>query len=129
MDPETGSHPRWLTSGQDTWSARCTETRTPGAAGGPGKPTGSNPGRAPRSDPTGAFYRSELRFLAWRINEHLTRWAMHKFKRFRGKYAKAMAWLQKVYQYQPGLFAHWQLHRVHLTLMIHAGGGLAWDGG
>jgi hypothetical protein len=25
---------------------------TPGAAGGPGKPTGSNPGRAPRSDPT-----------------------------------------------------------------------------
>jgi hypothetical protein len=25
---------------------------TPGSAGGPGKPTGSNPGRAPRSDPT-----------------------------------------------------------------------------
>jgi hypothetical protein len=23
--------------------------------------------------------------------------------------AKAMAWLQKVYQYKPGLFAHWQL--------------------
>ena len=34
----------------------------------------------------GAFYRSELRLLAWRINEHLARWAMHKFKRFRGKY-------------------------------------------
>ena len=30
----------------------------------------------------GAFYRSELRFLAWRINEHLARWAMHKFKQF-----------------------------------------------
>jgi hypothetical protein len=58
---------------------------------------------------TGAFYRSELRFLAWRINEHLARWAMHKFKRFRGKYAKAMAWLQKIYQRQPRLFAHWQL--------------------
>jgi RNA-directed DNA polymerase len=57
----------------------------------------------------GAFYRSELRFLAWRINEHLARWAMHKFKRFRGKYAKAMAWLQKIYQHQPRLFAHWQL--------------------
>jgi len=38
-----------------------------------------------------------LRFLAWRINEHLARWAMHKFKRFRGRSAKAMAWLQKVY--------------------------------
>jgi transposase len=41
-----------MTSGQDTWSARCGVIRTPGAAGGPGKPTGSNPGRAPRSDPT-----------------------------------------------------------------------------
>ena len=57
----------------------------------------------------GAFYRSELRFLAWRVNEHLARWAMHKFKRFRGRYAKAMAWLQKIYQNQPRLFAHWQL--------------------
>ena len=57
----------------------------------------------------GAFYRSELRFLAWRINEHLARWAMHKFKRFRGKYARAMDWLQKAYQYKPDLFAHWQL--------------------
>jgi hypothetical protein len=28
------------------------ETCTAGAAGGPGKPTRSNPGRAPRSDPT-----------------------------------------------------------------------------
>jgi hypothetical protein len=26
-----------------------------------------------------------------------------------GNYAKAMAWLQKVYQHQPRLFAHWQL--------------------
>ena len=34
---------------------------------------------------------------------------MHKFKRFRGKYAKAMAWLQKVYECQPGRFAHWKL--------------------
>ena len=53
MDPQTGSRRhRQLTSGQDTWSARCGVIRTPGAAGGPGKPTGSNPGRAPRSDPT-----------------------------------------------------------------------------
>jgi RNA-directed DNA polymerase len=57
----------------------------------------------------GAFYRSELSFLAWRINEHLIRWAMHKFKRFRGKHARAADWLQKVYQCQPDLFAHWRL--------------------
>ncbi len=57
----------------------------------------------------GAFYRSELRFLAWRINEHLIRWAMHKFKRFRGKFARAREWLQQVYLHKPKLFAHWEL--------------------
>ena len=56
MDPETGS--QQLTSGQDTWSARCAETCTSGAAGGPGKPTVSNHGRAPRSDPTAAVGQS-----------------------------------------------------------------------
>ena len=34
---------------------------------------------------------------------------MQKFKRFRGRYARAADWLQKVYQYQPDLFADWQL--------------------
>jgi len=48
---------------------------------------------------------SQLTAVGW----HVTRWAMHKFTRFQGKYAKAMAWLQKIYQYKPGLFAHWQL--------------------
>ena len=33
MDPETGSRHKRLTSGQDTWSARCGESRTPGAGG------------------------------------------------------------------------------------------------
>jgi RNA-directed DNA polymerase len=63
----------------------------------------------------GAFYRSELCFLAWRINEHLVRWAMHKFKRFRGKYARAMDWLQEVYQYRPRLlFRTLAARRIHL---------------
>ncbi len=34
------------------WSARCSGTGTAGAEGGPGKRTGSNPGTAPRTDPT-----------------------------------------------------------------------------
>ena len=72
-----------MTGGQDTWSARCVETRTAGAAGGPGKPTGSNPGRAPWSDPTGAFYRSALYPLLRRINTYLMRWSMKKYKRLR----------------------------------------------
>lgn len=57
----------------------------------------------------GAFYRSELSFLAKRIDEHLVRWATHKFKRLRGKPVRAWAWLSAVRQREPTLFAHWHL--------------------
>jgi len=57
----------------------------------------------------GAFYRSELYSLARHIDQHLLRWAMQKFKRLRGKPAKARAWLEAVRQHQPRLFAHWHL--------------------
>ena len=57
----------------------------------------------------GAFYRSELVTLAERIDEHLVRWAMHKFKRLRGKPRRAWVWLKQVRQRAPRLFAHWQL--------------------
>ena len=57
----------------------------------------------------GAFYRSELYSLARRIDAHLLRWAMQKFKRLRGKPAKASAWLDAVRQHRPRLFAHWHL--------------------
>jgi RNA-directed DNA polymerase len=57
----------------------------------------------------GAFYRSELDFLARRIDEHLVRWAMHKFKRLRGRPMRAWAWLDGVRSRQPQLFAHWHL--------------------
>src|SRR5919106_2697939 len=57
----------------------------------------------------GAFYRSELNFLARRIDEHLLRWAMQKLKRLRGKPARAWEWLHAVQQRQPKLFVHWYL--------------------
>jgi len=57
----------------------------------------------------GAFYRSELSFLAKRIDEHLVGWAMRKFKRLRGRPARAWAWLSAVRQREPRLFAHWHL--------------------
>ena len=34
---------------------------------------------------------------------------MRKFKRFRGRYLRAMEWLQRVFRHQPDLFAHWKL--------------------
>ena len=56
----------------------------------------------------GAFYRSELHFLAWRIDQHIVRWARHKFKRLRYSPVRAWAWLAAVKRREPGLFVHWQ---------------------
>ena len=57
----------------------------------------------------GAFYRSRLHRIAERIDEHIVRWAMQKFKRLRGRPLRAWAWLAAVRQRQPRLFAHWVL--------------------
>ena len=57
----------------------------------------------------GAFYRSELYSIAVRIDEHLVRWAMRKFKRLRVKPQLAWDRLRAAKQRNPGLFAHWQL--------------------
>ena len=95
-----------MTSGQDTWSARCVETRTAGAAGGPGKPTGSDPGRAPRSDPTGTFCRSALYPLLRRINTCLMRWLMNKYQRYRTWKKATRAWTDAAAR-RPRYFAHW----------------------
>ncbi len=57
----------------------------------------------------GAFYRSSLHSIARRIDQHLVRWAMQKFKRLRGKPQRAWDWLNAVRQRQPELFAHWHL--------------------
>jgi RNA-directed DNA polymerase len=57
----------------------------------------------------GAFYRSELYAIAARIDEHLVRWAMQKFKRLRGRPNRAWRWLDAARRRQPALFAHWHL--------------------
>jgi RNA-directed DNA polymerase len=54
----------------------------------------------------GVFYRSELYSLALRIDQHLVRWAMQKFKRLRRNPPGAWAWLNAARQQIPRLFAH-----------------------
>jgi group II intron reverse transcriptase/maturase len=51
VDPEPGSRDQQLTSGQGTWSARCGESRTPGAGGGSRETTGGDTGTAPAGLP------------------------------------------------------------------------------
>jgi hypothetical protein len=69
----------------------------------------------------GAFYRSELVFLAKRIDEHLHRWAMHKFKRLRNRPDRAWAWLKAVREREPKLFVHWHLIAVPRGGSVGAG--------
>lgn len=57
----------------------------------------------------GAFYRSKLHQIALRIDGHLVRWAMQKFKRLRGKPQRAWDWVNAVRRRNPSLFAHWHL--------------------
>src|SRR4051812_494485 len=47
--------------------------------------------------------------LAARIDEHLVRWALQKFKRLRGRPTRAWRWLDTVRPGQPTLFARWYL--------------------
>jgi hypothetical protein len=97
---------RQLTNGQDTWSARCGESRTPGAASGSGKRAGRKAGTAPRPDSTGAFYRSALYPFLARINAYLMRWSRNKYKRLRGRKKAREAWEWQV-KLTPRFFAHW----------------------
>jgi hypothetical protein len=107
MDYQTGnSRHRQLTNGQDTWSARCGESRTPGAASGSGKRAGRKASTAPRPDSTGAFYRSALYPLLERINAYLMRWIRKKYKRLRGRKKAQEAWNQAITR-RPRFFAHW----------------------
>ena len=69
----------------------------------------------------GAFYRSELYFLARRIDEHIVRWAMQKFKRLRGKTSAGLGLAGRCHQRQPQLFAHWHLSRTHRRRPVGAG--------
>jgi hypothetical protein len=47
--------------------------------------------------------------LAHRLDQHLIRWAMRKYKRLRGKPTRATNWLAAIRQREPRLFAHWHL--------------------
>jgi RNA-directed DNA polymerase len=51
----------------------------------------------------------KLHFIAWRIDQHLVRWAMQKFKRLRWKPQLARDRLREEQQRNPRLFAHWHL--------------------
>jgi RNA-directed DNA polymerase len=57
----------------------------------------------------GRFYKSMLYPLLRRINEHLVRWAMRKYKRLRRREKRAGELLAQASRRSPQLFAHWRI--------------------
>lgn len=57
----------------------------------------------------GRFYKSMLYPLLRRINDHLVRWAMRKYKRLRRRERRAGELLAEASRRSPQLFAHWRI--------------------
>ena len=55
----------------------------------------------------GRFYRTELIGTLKRVNVHLVRWAMRKYKRLRARPGRANGFLAAIAAREPALFAHW----------------------
>ncbi len=55
----------------------------------------------------GAFFKSELSKVLLSIDEHLIRWMMRKYKRFRGHWRRSWRWVRKIARQNSGLFVHW----------------------
>jgi hypothetical protein len=56
----------------------------------------------------GAFYRSALNKILWKIDCRVVRGAMRKYKRLRNHKRLAVHWLKRSACKHPVLFAHWQ---------------------
>ena len=56
----------------------------------------------------GRFYRSAIASLMRYFDRILIRWAVRKYKRFKGSRKRASAWLMGLRRRDPGLFAHWR---------------------
>jgi len=57
----------------------------------------------------GRYYPSALHRPLSCLNRRLVRWAMKKYKRYRGHQRRATQWLRRVARKRPELFAHWRL--------------------
>src|SRR2546421_6092838 len=56
----------------------------------------------------GRFYKSMLYPLLRRINDHLVRWAMRKYRRLRRREQRARELMAEASRRSPRLFAHWR---------------------
>ena len=63
----------------------------------------------------GRYFRSRLYHALNPFHRILTKWAMRKYKKFKGHQRRASRWLLKIRKVSPHLFAHWQLAHMHVA--------------
>ena len=56
----------------------------------------------------GRYSKSELRRTLRILDTRLTRWAMRKYKRLKGRWQKAMHWMSRIAENQQSMFVHWR---------------------
>lgn len=57
----------------------------------------------------GMYYPSSLKRVMVHLNSILVKWAVRKYKRFKGSKHKARKWLRGISERQPSLLYHWKL--------------------
>lgn len=57
----------------------------------------------------GAFYPSAFKRVLSHLNAILVKWAVRKYKRFKGSQSKAKKWLHGLSEREPNTLFHWQL--------------------
>jgi RNA-directed DNA polymerase len=57
----------------------------------------------------GRFYKSIMATIWKHFDYYIMRWAMHKYKRFRGHKTRAIRWLRSIAKIKCTLFPHWKI--------------------
>ena len=63
----------------------------------------------------GSYYKAKTYQALQSLFLILTKWAMRKYKRFKGHQRRASRWLLRIRKRSPHLFAHWQLARMNVA--------------
>ena len=59
----------------------------------------------------GKFKIWQLQSLMWHFEQHLVKWVLNKYRRFRNSYKKAHCWLKALKQSYPAMFYYWTVFK------------------
>jgi group II intron reverse transcriptase/maturase len=59
----------------------------------------------------GKFKLRDLQRLMWRFEYRLAKWALNKYKKFKGSYSEAFIWIKDLKRSYPGMFYYWTVFK------------------